>query len=153
LVSQRFTHAVTFKPNDRDRPLSVEALHRLFVKVHMLVDRALLGSRFNRPSRAGCRSQAIGVVEGLPVNGHLHGAFKVSPENAAKFEALFIDGPTRRDRVGIWRKLAPSGTSVVIPITEPEGWHSYAWKDVWATDDTDRIVFPPSPVPSPAPRP
>lgn len=94
LELQGYTHAVTFKPNDVHGFAGLDALHRLFVKVHMLVDRRVLGSRYARPSRAHLRSQAIGIVEGLPTCGHLHGAFKVHPQNWSKFEALFADGTT-----------------------------------------------------------
>lgn len=118
----------------------------------MLVDRALLGSRFNLPSRRAARSGAIGIVEGLPDTGHLHGAFKVEPANWARFEGLFEDGTMRRERVGLWRKLAPNGTCVVVPIYDAERWHNYTFKDVWVTDDADRIVFPPLPVVPPASR-
>ena len=152
LVSRQHTHAVTFKPNPHGRGLSLETLHRLFWKVHMLVDRALLGKRFNLPSRAAFRSEAIGIVEGLPDTGHLHGSFKVQPAHWAKFESLFVDGPTRSARFGIWRKLVPHGTAVVEPIYEAGGWYDYAFKNVWMTSDSDRIVFPPLPVIAPAPR-
>lgn len=151
LVVQQYSHAVTFKPNDHYCSASIDALHRLFVKVHMLADRRLLGSRFNSPSRAHLRSQAVGIVEGLPISGHLHGAFKVRPDNWSKFEALFNDGPTAAERTGIWRKLLPHGTATVEPIYEAGGWHAYSFKHVWQSDDTDRVVFLPLPVASPVP--
>jgi hypothetical protein len=151
LVTQGYTHAVTFKPNDPRYLVGIDALHRLFVKVHMLCDRRMLGSRFNHPSRAQARSQAIGIVEGLPANGHLHGAFKVAPNNWRNFEGLFWDGKTEGSRTGIWRKLMPHGTAVVEPIHEALGWHSYAFKNVWQCDDTDRVVFLPLPVAPPVP--
>lgn len=152
LVARRHTHAVTFKPNPSARGLSIESLHRFFWKAHMLVDRALLGSRFNLPSRAAMRTEAFGIAEGLPDCGHLHGAFKVQPVHWAKFEGLFADGGTRDARRGIWRKLMPHGTAVVVPIYDAEGWYDYTFKDVWMTDDSDRIAFAPMPVTSPVPR-
>ena len=151
LVTQGYTHAVTFKPNDPRCLATIDALHRLFVKVHMLVDRRMLGSRFARPDRAHLRSQAIGIVEGLPTSGHLHGAFKVRPENQSKFEGLFGDGTTATNRTGVWRKLAPHGTAVVEPIREAGGWHTYTFKHIWQCDDTDRVVFLPLPVATPVP--
>jgi len=146
LVQQGYTHAVTFKPNDPRFSASIAALHRLFVRAHMLTDRKLLGSRFNRPDRAHARSHAIGIVEGLPDSGHLHGAFKVRPENWRNFEGLFWDGASAGSRTGILRKLMPHGTAVVEPIHEASGWHRYALKHVWQCDDTDRVVFLPLPV-------
>jgi hypothetical protein len=151
LVEQEYTHAVTFKPNDHRWWPRIDDLHRLFVKVHMLADRRLLGSRFASSSRAHLRSQAIGIVEGLPTSGHLHGAFKLRPANWSKFEALFDDGSTAAERTGIWRKLLPHGTATVEPIYEASGWHAYSFKHVWQSDDTDRVVFLPLPVASPAP--
>ena len=146
LELQGYTHAVTFKPNDPCCAASIEGLHRLFVKVHMLVDRRLLGPRFAQVNRAGLRSHAIGVVEGLPDSGHLHGAFRIAASNWAKFESLFADGTTHGSRTGIWRTLLPHGSCAVEPIYAASGWHSYEFKHVWQTDDTDRVVFLPLPV-------
>jgi hypothetical protein len=69
----------------------------------------------------------------------------------ATFEGLFWDGKTEGSRTGIWRKLMPHGTAVVEPIHEALGWHSYAFKNVWQCDDTDRVVFLPLPVAPPVP--
>jgi hypothetical protein len=151
LVLQGYTHAVTFKPNEPRCLASIDSLHRLFVKIHMLVDRRILGSRFATPARAHLRSHAIGIVEGLPNSGHLHGAFRVAPDNWSKFEALFADGTTEATRTGIWRRLLPHGSAVVEPIYEASGWHAYAFKNVWQCNDTDRVVFLPLPVVSPVP--
>lgn len=142
LVEQGFTHAITMKPNDRDFLYTLGKLHNLFVKVHMLVDRHLLGRRFNTASRAGLRSQAVGIVEGLPFSGHLHGAFRIAPANWAAFERLFADDVGVK-RSGIWRKLVPSGSAVVERIGDPEGWHDYTFKNVWETGDLDRVVLLP----------
>lgn len=146
LTSSGFTHAVTLKPNDKRASPDVNTLHRLFVKVHMLADRRLLGSRFTYPNRRHLRSLAVGIVEGLPDSGHLHGAFKIDTSNWERFEALFQDGSKVCDRAGIWRKLVPHGTSVIERIGEPEGWHRYAFKHVWQCDDSDRVVLLPLPI-------
>jgi hypothetical protein len=151
MVTQGYTHALSLKPH-RERRLPLEALHTIFCKLHMLIDKKLLGGRYNQPNRSNLRSQAVGIVEGLPDSGHLHGAFKVRPENWDKFEGLFRDGTTLANRQGIWRKLAPDGTCLVTPMRDPEGWYDYTFKDVWFTDDTDRILFLPLPVAPSAPR-
>lgn len=143
LSSSGFTHAVTLKPNEGRSSSDLHRLHRLFVKVHMLVDRQLLGSRYLRPNRRHLRSLAVGIVEGLPDAGHLHGAFRIERSNWEKFEGLFEDGPKVADRAGIWRKLVPHGTSMVERIGEPEGWHRYTCKHVWQCDDSDRVVLLP----------
>ena len=145
LTSSGFTHAVTLKPNNKRSSPDVNTLHRLFAKVHMLVDRRLLGSRYSHRSRNHLRSLAVGIVEGLPDSGHLHGAFRIDRSNWEAFEALFQDGSAAADRKGIWRKLVPSGTNVVERISEPEGWHRYAFKHVWQCDDSDRVVLLPPP--------
>ena len=150
-VAREYTHAVTLKPN-RDRGLSLQTLHTLFCKVHMLMDKKLLGGRFNLPNRRHLRTEAMAIVEGLPDTGHLHGAFKVRPENWEDFERLFKDGTRKADRQGLWRKLAPDGTCEVTPMRDPQGWYDYSLKDVWFASDTDRILFLPLPVTSPAPR-
>ena len=120
------------------------------MKVHMLVDRRLLGPRFSRLDRAGMRTAAMGIVEGYPDSGHLHGAFKIAPEHWAKFESLFRDGTTGQERDGLWRKLLPHGTCVVEPLHDAGGWHGYIFKNVWQTHDSDRVVLLPLPVASPA---
>lgn len=152
LIDERFTHAVTFKPNDANWALSADALHRLFVKVHMLVDRRLLGRRFNLASRKHLRAAAVGIVEGLPTAGHLHGAFRIAPDNATKFEEMFADGTCTDHRTGIWRQLCPSGTCVVERLHDPKGWHSYTFKHVWQTSDSDRIMLLPLPVATNTPK-
>lgn len=143
LVAQQYTHAVTFKPNDKECAPTVDTLRRLFATVHMLADRRILGSRFARPDRDHLRSHAMGIVEGLRSSRHLHGAFKIRPENWSKFESLFADGTTLASRKGIWRRLLPHGTAVVEPIYNADGWHTYTFKHVWQIDDSDRVFFMP----------
>ncbi len=84
----------------------------------------------------------------MPFNGHLHGAFRIAPGNAEKFEMQFTDGTLANRRGNIWRKLVPSGTCAVERIDGAAGWHRYTLKHVWQTDDTDRIVFLPLPRPA-----
>lgn len=147
LVAQEYTHAVTFKPNPDENRLRLADLHRLFVKVHMLADRAMFCGRYLKASKAHQRSPAVGIVEGLPFNGHLHGAFKIIPRNFEKFEQRFVDGTLANRRANIWRKLMPSGTCAIERIDRPDGWHRYTFKHVWQTDDTDRLVFLPLSLP------
>lgn len=143
LSEQDFTHAITFKPNDADFTKSVAALHRLFVKAHMLVQRRLLGRDFNLAHNRARQTPALGIVEGSALTGHIHGAFKVAPDDWSKFEGLFTGEKRRGPDRNIWRTLVASGTCVVEPIHGAKGWHSYTFKDVWQTDDTDRIVMLP----------
>lgn len=111
----------------------------------MLVQRRLIGGRFNLVKNRLRQTPALGIVEGSLFTGHIHGAFKVAPDDWTKFEDLFAGdsrcGPDRN----VWRTLVPSGTCVVEPIYGAKGWHSYTFKDVWQTDDTDRIVILPLP--------
>jgi len=146
LMAQQYTHAVTFKPNPNENRLSLADLHRLFVKVHMVVDSKMLGgSRYLKASKAHLRSPAIGIAEGLPLNGHLHGAFEIAPSNFARFEEQFTDGSSSCSRSNIWRRLMPSGTCVVERIDGAAGWHRYCLKDVWRVADTDKMIFLPLP--------
>ncbi|MEN3972847.1 hypothetical protein WJS89_09225 [Sphingomicrobium sp. XHP0235] len=142
-VEQGYSHAITLKPNDELRFRSVEGLHQLFAKTHMMVDRALLGPRFTKPTRASRRSHAVAIVEGLPASGHLHGAFRIAPEKHEQFERLFADGPTLAERNGLWRKILSGGTCHIEKMKDPEGWYDYIFKDIWNVDDTDRLVFMP----------
>ncbi|HEX2763771.1 MAG TPA: hypothetical protein VHM92_08015 [Allosphingosinicella sp.] len=143
LCDQDFTHAITFKPNDADFTKSVAALHRLFVRAHMLVQRRLIGRGFNLAKNRTRETPALGIVEGSLLTGHIHGAFKVAPEDWTKFEGLFAGDKRRGHDPNIWRTLVASGTCVVEPIYAGEGWHSYTFKDVWQTNDTDRLVILP----------
>ncbi|MXP41279.1 hypothetical protein GRI75_06450 [Altererythrobacter soli] len=143
LSSQDFSHAITFKPNDANFTKSVAALHRLFVKAHMLIQRRLIGRGFNLTQNRARQTPALGIVEGSLLTGHIHGAFKVAPEDWAKFEGLFAEEKRRGPDRNIWRTLVASGTCVVEPIYGAKGWHSYTLKDVWQTDDTDRVVMLP----------
>jgi len=111
----------------------------------MVVDSKVLGGRYLKPSKAHLRSPAIGVVEGLPFNGHLHGAFKIAPRNYERFEQQFTDGSTSSSRTNIWRRLMPSGTCAVERIDGAAGWHRYCLKDVWRFADTDKMIFLPLP--------
>lgn len=143
LSDQEFTHAITFKPNDANFTKSVAALHRLFVKAHMLVQRRLLGRGFNLAQNRARQTPAVGIVEGSLLTGHIHGAFKVAPDDWSKFEGLFAGEKRRGPDRNIWRTLVASGTCVVEPIYGAKGWHSYTFKCVWQTDDTDRVVMLP----------
>lgn len=143
LSDQDFTHAITFKPNDANFMKSVSALHRLFVKAHMLVQRRLIGRGFNLAKNRTRQTPALGIVEGSLLTGHIHGAFKVAPDDWTKFEGLFAGEKRRGPDQNVWRTLVPSGTCVVEPIYGANGWHSYTFKDVWQTDDTDRVVILP----------
>lgn len=143
ISDQEYTHAITFKPNDSNFTKSVAALHRLFVKAHMLVQRRLIGRGFNLPTNRARQTPALGIVEGSLHTGHIHGAFKVAPDDWSKFEGLFAGENRRGTDQNIWRTLVASGTCVVEPIYGAKGWHSYTFKNVWQTDDTDRIVMLP----------
>jgi hypothetical protein len=141
LYQQDFTHAVTLKPN-HGRKSSFKELEARFYTLHMLVQRKLLGRRFNR-----CREKqthAFAIVEGLPFVGHLHAAFKIDAAHQDKFEALFPDGSGLSDRSrNLWRKLEPTGSSKVERIFGAQGWISYASKEIWSLDDLDRVILLP----------
>lgn len=143
LSDQEYTHATTFKPNDAKFTKSVAALHRLFVKAHMLVQRRLIGRGFNLAHNRARQTPALGIAEGSLLTGHIHGAFKVAPEDWLKFEGLFAEKKQDASDRNLWRTLVASGTCVVEPIHDAKGWHNYTFKDVWQTDDTDRIVMLP----------
>lgn len=143
LSDQEYTHAITLKPNDTNFTKSTAALHRLFVKAHMLVQRHLIGRGFNLAHNRGRQTPALGIVEGSLLTGHLHGAFKVAPQQWEKFEGLFAREKRRGPDRNIWRTLVANGTCVVEPIRDAKGWHGYTFKDVWQTSDTDRVVILP----------
>ena len=109
----------------------------------MLVQRRLIGRGFNLHRNRARQTPAVGIVEGSLLTGHIHGAFKVASEDWAEFERLFADEVHCGPDQNIWRTLVASGTCVVEQIHDPEGWHQYTFKDVWETDDTDRIVMLP----------
>lgn len=143
LECQKYTHAVTLKPNDVNFAHSSAALHSMFVRTHMLVQRRLLGPRFNAASRWALQSPAMAIVEGLPACGHLHAAFRIRSADWERFEALFDDGSPAARQTNVWRKVSRSGSCAVVRMEEPAGWHRYSFKHVWETDDLDRVVLLP----------
>ena len=135
---EEYSHAVTLRPHNARYALGVEHMHRAFVRVHMLVDRALLGPRF--PRKHGLRTAAVGIVEGLPDATHLHGAMRVRQDHWAKFESLFSNASKVEN---VWNKVSPAGTCVVERIGDPIGWYEYALKGAWGVNSSDKIIFLP----------
>lgn len=147
LVAQEYTHAVTLKPNHRAERATAEFLRAAFIRFHRDVDQTLFGPRFHLPSKRSLRSRAVGIVEGLPLTGHIHAAFCIAPENWGRFEGLFQTvpgGPTiNPKRANPWTARIVGGTSDVAQITDGHGWLSYCTKNFTGIDDADRIIFLP----------
>lgn len=148
LASRGFTHAVTLKPNHRTERATESLLRSAFIRFHRDVDQALLGGRYHRPSRRHLRTEAVGIIEGLPVAGHIHAVFRVSSDRWTDFEALFrpltFDMTVNPKRLNPWAARVIGGTSVVERMDDVRGWLSYSTKSFSNCDSADRIVFLPS---------
>lgn len=137
--NQKFTHAVTIKPNYK-QSLSLDRLHHLFAQVYIRTQRRALGPRFNSPANRAMQYMAFAIAEGLPHSGHLHAAFKVPNARRKSFEALFDISAVEHKPLSI---LLPGGTWCVEPIDLSEGWYNYSFKQIWKAEHTDRIqMFP-----------
>lgn len=148
LGGRGFTHAVTLKPNHRTERATAQFLRSAFVRFHRDVDQVLLGPRYDRLSRRHLRTEAVGIMEGLPLVGHIHSVFRVAPDRWTDFEGMFrpiaTDITVNPKRLNPWAARVIGGTSVVERITDAEGWLSYSTKSFWDRDAADRIVFLPS---------
>lgn len=146
-VERKFTHAVTLKPNYLTERATPDFLRQAFIRFHQRVDRVLLGPRYNHISKASLRTEAFGVMEGIPNAGHLHAAFKIPEHRWEDFEALFRplnDNPrVNPHKVNVWAAQIVGGSSVVERITDPAGWYNYSLKMCWDENSSDRMIFLP----------
>ena len=147
LSEQAYTHAVTLKPNHKAERATAQFLRSAFVRFHRDVDQALLGSRYHRPAKRHLRTEAVGIIEGLPFTGHIHAAFRVAPGRWADFERLFQPLSSKitvkASRANPWVARITGGTTVVERITDARGWLSYSTKGFGDIDAADRIIFLP----------
>lgn len=147
LASLPITHAVTLKPNHKAERASESFLRSAFIRFDRDVNKALFGPRFNRPSKRHLRTEAFGIIEGLPFAGHIHAAFHVARERWSDFERLFQ--PLTSDlnmnpvRANPWAARIVGGTSVVEPLVDAQGWLDYCTKNFTNIDVSDRIMFMP----------
>lgn len=147
LGGRGYTHAVTLKPNHRTERATAEFLRSAFTRFHRDVDQALLGPRYNTASKRHLRTEAAGIMEGLPLVGHIHAVFRVAPNRWTDFEGLFrpltADITINPKRLNPWAARIAGGTSVAERITDAEGWLSYSTKYFTDIDSADRIIFLP----------
>jgi hypothetical protein len=104
-----FTHAITFSWN---RSVGLDRARSDLKALHRIVDRAMLGSRFNRyPTNK--RTLAIFTFEGLEnEHVHVHSLWKCPPNKILKFCKLF---PQKTS--GVWTKVVPTGSYDVELLT------------------------------------
>ena len=147
LGGRKFTHAVTLKPNHRTEKATAQFLRSAFVRFHRDVDQFLIGPRYDRPSKRHLRTEAVGVMEGLPYVGHIHAAFRVSTDRWTDFEGLFrpltADITVNPKWLNPWAYQIVGGTSVVERLDDAEGLLSYSTKSFTDMDAADRIMFLP----------
>ena len=147
LGQRAFTHAVTLKPNYRSESATEQFLRAAFVRFHRDVDQFLLGSRYHKPSKRHLRTEAVGVMEGMPFVGHIHAMFRVSPERWTDFEGLFrplaTDMAVNPKWLNPWAARINGGTSAVERLHDADGWFSYATKHFADIDASDRVMFLP----------
>jgi len=88
------------------------------------VNRALVGSRWQKPRKEKLRLRAVVVLEKAQTNPHFH--LVVEFEKGAR-------DPIRFSEVveAAWVDLVPSGSTCVEAIYELDGWASYITKEFW----------------------
>ena len=147
LAARGYTHAVTLKPNHKTERASEAFLRRAFNTFHRDVDQNLLGPRFNGPSKRALRTEAVGIIEGLPHAGHIHAMFRVPRNRWAEFEAQFrplaADITVKPKLLNPWAAKIIGGTSVTKRLTSATGWVSYTTKYFADIDAADRVMFLP----------
>ncbi len=147
LGEREFTHAVTLKPNHRTEKATAQFLRSAFVRFHRDVDQFLIGPRYHKPSKRHLRTEAVGIVEGLPHAGHIHSVFRVPPDRWADFESLFrpltADITVNPKWLNPWVWRIVGGTTRVERLTDTEGWLSYSTKHCTDMNAADRIMLLP----------
>ena len=147
LGARGFTHAVTLKPNHRTEKATSHFLRSAFVRFHRDVDQFLIGPRYHEPSKRDRRTEAVGIIEGLPHVGHIHAVFRVPTDRWDDFEGLFrpmtADITVNPKWVNPWAHQIVGGTSVAERLDDAEGWLSYSTKYFTDIDAADRIIFLP----------
>jgi hypothetical protein len=123
--------AVTLNYNT---PISVaNAAHRIG-KLFGVVDRKLLGSRFNRYATG--RVDGVLVLEHLSSNIHAHGLLRVPPERLDRFMAMFPP-----DGRGAWSRVWEAGTQHVTAAHDPAGFGSYMAKEQRSSSAPETMIF------------
>ncbi len=119
---------VTFAIN---RWVSVDEAQRTFEEFHQRLDRKLLGrSYFDRP---GDRTAYIAAIEKPDTNIHIHALFRMTTEQAARFEDV---------APGLWTKLIAAGNLDIQPVRHTEGAARYVTKAL-RPETSDRLLTPP----------
>jgi hypothetical protein len=139
LSSENYTYAVTLKPNNPRIEVTDYYLRRNLNRFHRDLDRQLLGTRFCDERNGLRRTRVFAVLEGLPFNGHIHGAVRIAPELRERFEMIVSPGNRRNP----WVKSVPGGTIHVDTITTADGWFEYATKRFATRDFSDNVILLP----------
>lgn len=130
--------------------VNTDRLAALFVRAMTYLNRELLGSHYHRPAFDDRRLSAVGVCEGLPSEGHLHGFLKVPEDLWAKLALIFpekrdrVEAPNQRFKRDPWSTICPGGTSVVKLLHDPLGWADYVTKEAAMPDFAAKILFYPA---------
>lgn len=147
LDERAFTHAVTLKPNHRAERATPHFLRNAFVRFHRDIDQFLIGPRYNKASKQHLRTEAVGIMEGLPDAGHIHAVFRLPADRSTDFESLFRpltgDITVNPKRLNPWAWRIVGGTARVERITDAAGWLFYSTKHFTDIDAADRVMFLP----------
>lgn len=147
IASLDYTHAVTLKPNHACDRVTREFLQSALKTFHRDVDQALLGPRYNQPSKRDQRTAVVAVIEGMPNAGHLHAMFRVPEQRWEDFEALFqpLDATANANpkRLNPWAHRVRGGTCDVKRLTDAAGWAGYITKNIKNPDDFDNVIVGP----------
>ena len=114
----------------------------LFSKLHRfhgLLDRALVGRRFNEAQNAQLRTKIIAISEGTKATGHLHCAIRVHESRLTRFNLMFPTDLTNSIGKSLWNKVAVGGTLKVDEIYNLDYWAGYIAKSLNGDSLSDRI--------------
>lgn len=134
--SQRTENISTCNFNDK---VLFDKLHRF----HGLLDRDIVGRRFNEQKNKHLRTQIIAIAEGNEDTGHLHCAIRVHETRIQKFNEIFPVGVVNTMGKELWNMCAVGGTVVVEEVRGLEGWAEYITKFLFGDQCSDRVKFLP----------
>jgi len=115
-------------------PVSLVNARGAVKKLFGVVDRKLLGARFNRYTTG--RVDGVFVFEHLKSNIHAHGLLQVDPRSVDRFASIF---PT--DGRGSWSEIWKAGTQCLRHAHDPAGFAGYLAKEQFASSAPETMLF------------
>lgn len=115
-------------------PVSLTNARGAVGKLFGVVDRKLLGARFNKYTTG--RVDGVFVFEHLDSNIHAHGLLKVNPISVERFASMFPENGR-----GPWSEIWKAGTQYLKLAYDPSGFAGYISKEQFASSAPETMLF------------